>query len=318
MSLAPHVARLARSGGAVDDSAAGRRHRARSRRRGAPWLLSGPAIFFLVAFHLLPVAAGTLYAFTNWSGGPSAHFTGLANFRNIFTDPSLRGALLHTLELAGSFVVLANAIGLALATGLNRAVKSRNLLRALFFAPSALSPLAVGFVWQYILTTNGGLNQFLGDIGLASWQRPWLGDPAVALWAILLVMLWQLSGLSMVIYLAGLQGVPDELYEAAAMDGASHWQRFRRVTFPLLGPSITISSMLTLVTGLRVFDQIEALTGGGPVDATQTLATEVYQQTFVYGFFGQGAALAVVLTVIIAIFAFVQLAVLVRRERRMS
>lgn len=295
-----------------------RKTRRRSSRRGGgpkrvPWLLAAPGVALVIAY-FVAVGAGAWYSFTDWNGVGHARWIGFQNFRQIFSDPATRGALWHTLELAFAFVVLVNAIGLALALGLNKAVKSRNLLRSLFFAPVVLSPLAVAFVWQYIFDQQGALNWFLRTIGEPGWQRPWLGSPTWALWTILVVMVWQFSGLTMVLYLAGLQGVPDELLEAAAVDGATTGRRFWRVTLPLLAPAVTVAATLTLIIGLRVFDQVLALTAGGPVDASETLGTQVYKQTFVLGHYGYGAALALVLTSLVAVMAVAQTVILRRRE----
>jgi len=277
------------------------------RRRGGgglrkvPWLIAVPGILFLLAYHFVPIAAGGWYAFTDWNGLSKANFIGLDNFRELFRDPVTSGALKHTLYLAGVFFVLVNVFGLLLAVALNRTLKSRHVLRSLFFAPVVMSPLAVSYIWQYVFDYNGALNQLLGVFGLDSWKQPWLGDPDWALWTILVVLVWQYTGLTMVIYLAGLQGISEELVEASAVDGATTWMGFRRVILPLLAPAITVNATLTLIFGLRVFDQVIALTGGGPVDASETLATQVWKQTFVIGRFGYGAANAVILTALIAL-----------------
>lgn len=282
-----------------------------------PWVIAVPGILFLIAYHLAPVVAGAGYAFTDWNGFGDARFVGVENFRQVFREPATRGALWHTIELATAFFVIVNALGLALALGLNRALKSRNVLRSLFFAPVVISPIATAFIWQYIFDYQGALNNLLGAAGLESWQRPWLGDPTWALWTVLIVMVWQYSGLTMVIYLAGLQGIPDELIEASAVDGARLWMRFRRIVLPLLAPAITVCATLTLIIGLRAFEQVIALTGGGPVGASETLATQVWKQTFVNGRFGFGSALSLVLTGLIAVLALTQLAVLRAREERL-
>jgi raffinose/stachyose/melibiose transport system permease protein len=171
--------------------------------------------------------------------------------------------------------------------------------------PVVIAPIAVSFVWKFIFAYEGPLNQTLSAVGLKSLQRDWLASPHLALAAVLVVMVWQAIGFTMVIYLAGLATVPVELEEAAALDGAGHIRRFFAVTVPMIQPSIAIATTLSLIQGLRVFDQVLALTGGGPAGATQTLATEVYQQTFVFGSFGFGAALALMLTLIILIFTIV-------------
>lgn len=281
------------------------------------WLLAVPGLAALFAFHFVPIGFGAYYAFTNWNGLTNASWVGLRNFRDIVSDGSARGALFHTLELAGCFVVAVNTIGLALALGLNRAVKTRHLLRSLFFAPVAVSPLAISFLWGWIFDPQGAVNRILGDIGLSSLKRAWLGDPSTALWTILVVMVWQFSGLAMVLYLAGLQGISEDVYEATLVDGASPWFRFRKVVLPLLAPAMTVSATITLIIGMRVFDQILALTGGGPVTATETLATQIYKQTFSIGRFGYGAAFALILTALITVLALTQLTLLRRNERRL-
>jgi raffinose/stachyose/melibiose transport system permease protein len=282
----------------------------------APWLLALPGIAALFAFHFVPIVFGGYYAFTSWDGARAA-WLGLGNFREIAHDEATRGALWHTIELAFCFVVLVNAIGLALALGLNRAVKSRHLLRSLFFAPVAVSPLAIGFIWLWIFDYQGALNRVLGAVGLSSLKRAWLSNPSTAIWTILIVLIWQFSGLAMVLYLAGLQGISDELYEATLVDGASGWFRVRKVVLPLLAPAMTVCTTMTLIIGFRVFDQVMALTQGGPVGATETLTTQVYKQTFFLGRFGYGASLALILTALITGLVLTQLALLRRNEERL-
>ena len=284
---------------------------------GVPWLWVVPAVAVVLAFRYVATGAGTWYAFTDWDGLGDATWIGLDNFREILDDPASRGALENTIVLAFSFVVTANVIGLGVALALHRTLKSRGLLRAIFFVPVVMSSLAVSYVWQFIFSFTGPLNTFLGNIGLESFQRPWTGDPTWALWTIFVVLVWQFVGLSMVMYLAGLEGIPEELDEASAVDGASTFRRFRKITLPLLAPAITVSVTLSTIYGLGVFDQVLAVTGGGPVDASETLATQIYKQTFAFGRFGYGTALSLVLTVLITALAVAQLVILRRRERRL-
>ena len=210
----------------------------RRRRPGGsvPWIWVLPAVAVVLAFRYVATGAGTWYAFTDWDGLSDATWVGLDNFRQIFDDPASRGALKNTIDLAFTFVIASNVIGLALALALQRTVKTRGLLRALFFVPVVMSSLAVSYVWQFIFSFTGPLNQLLGALGLESWQRPWTGDPTWALWTIFVVLVWQFVGLSMVMYLAGLEGIPEELDEASAVDGASTFRRFRKITLPLLAP----------------------------------------------------------------------------------
>jgi raffinose/stachyose/melibiose transport system permease protein len=268
------------------------------------WVL--PSLLLVAVIHYLAVGLGGFFAFTNWSGLGSWKIIGIQNFITIFKTPELRGALIHTLVLAGGFVIAANVLGLSFALALNRRLKTRYFLRVVIFMPVVLSPLATAYIWQFIFQYNGPLNAILRAVGLASQQKVWLGDPSIALWLVLLVMVWQNLGLAMVIYLAGLAGVAAELEEAAEIDGASLWRRFVSIVLPQIRPSVVIASTYLLIQGLRVFDQVIALTAGGPFNATQTLSTEVYEQTFVYGKYGFGAALSLLLTVLVTTLALVQ------------
>jgi raffinose/stachyose/melibiose transport system permease protein len=304
--------------------AGARSRRLRIRRRAGrgggmklpPYWLALPGIAFLIAQHFVAPLFGAWYAFTDWDGLGPATYVGLDNFRDIFASDLQRSALWHTLLLAACFVIVVNIGGLALALALNRALKLRNYLRVLFFAPVVVSSLAVGYLWRYIFTQDGALNTILDAVGLDAWARTWLGDPKWAIWTVLVVMVWQFVGEAMIIYLAALQGIADELEEAAVMDGAPAWRIITSITLPLLAPAITIVSTLSIIRGLRVFDQVIALTGGGPVHATETLSTQVYKQTFVDGRFGYGAAIALIMTVLIATLAIVNAVFFRRREAR--
>jgi raffinose/stachyose/melibiose transport system permease protein len=268
------------------------------------WWWALPAVVAVLLIHYLATAGGAFYAFTDWTGVGGFDFVGLDNFRRIVENPALIGSLRNTLFLAFGFLVATNVIGLALALALNRTLRTRYVLRALFFMPVVLSPLAVSYIWKFIFDFNGPLNDVLVLAGMD--PRTWLADPQLALWAVLVVMTWQTTGMVMVIYLAGLATVPAEVEEAAALDGAGTWRRFVHVTVPSIRPAIAIASTLMLVQGLRVFDQIMALTGGGPAGATETLATQVYKQTFSLSNFGFGAALALLLTLIMLVFSVLQ------------
>lgn len=276
------------------------------------WVL--PALIPVALLRYLAVGIGAYYAFTSWNGvSVDAEFVGLANFRQIFSDDVARKALWNTLILSSSAVVLSNIIGMLLALGLNRLLRTRHLLRSMFFAPFAITPLAVSYVWAYIFDYDGLLNRVLGWLGLSSWRHVWTADPDTAIWTILIVLVWQLSGLCMIIYLSGLQGIPDEIIEASELDGAGHFSRFRHVLLPMLNPAITIAVALPTIMTLRVFDQVIALTNGGPAEATETLATQIYRQSFANGNYGYGAAIALMLTVLISVVALMQIFILRRR-----
>ncbi|RCK68753.1 MULTISPECIES: carbohydrate ABC transporter permease [Desertihabitans] len=288
--------------------------RRRGRRAVVPYALIVPALLFYAVVVLYPTVAGGVYAFTDWNGRRAATFVGLDNFVQLGTDPAPRSALANTLLIAVSTTLLQTLLGLALALALHTSLVSRNVLRTLFFAPALLPPVIIGFLWQYVLTPSGPMNDALSAVGLGALTQNWLGDPSIALASVIGVIIWQNAGLTMVIYLAGLQGVPEELLEAAAIDGAGRWQRLRRVTLPLLVPATTIAMSLTLIGSLKLFDQVYVMTGGGPGYATETLSVVMYKEAFVSGRYGYSTAIALVLTMIVFAFAFVQLRGLRRFE----
>jgi len=285
-----------------------------------PWGFLAPALLLYVAIVIYPSVAGAVYAFTDWralSTDPS--FVGLANLRRLFNDMQASSALKNTLLIALFVPLLQNAFGLVLALGLNTGVKSRYVLRTVFFMPAVVSPLIVSYLWQYIYNPfpDQGLNGLLGAIGLGALRQDWLGNPDLSLGSIMATVVWQSMGVSMVIFLAGLQGISREYYEAAELDGATVFARFRHITLPLIAPAITVNLVLSLIAALKLFDQVFAMTNGGPGYATETLSTVLFKQTFLFGRFGYGAMIALVLTAIVTLFAFIQLRVLRSREVEM-
>lgn len=280
-----------------------------------PYWFVVPALALYTLVVLYPTVAGGAYAFTDWGGGRTTpDFIGLDNFVELFSTGSALSALRNTLIIAVCTTVIQTLVGLALALALHSALASRNLLRTLFFAPALLPPVIIGFLWQYVLTPDGPLNDVLRSVGLEGLTQNWLGDSSVALASVIAVIIWQNSGLTMVIYLAGLQGIPDELRESAEIDGATWWQRLRHVTVPLLIPATTITLSLTLIVSLKLFDQVFVMTGGGPGYATQTLSLIMYEEAFVSGRYGYSTAIALVLAMIVFAFAMLQLKTLRRFE----
>ncbi|MGW4909164.1 carbohydrate ABC transporter permease [Streptomyces sp. NPDC004270] len=291
----------------------------RRARTAPPWWFALPALLLFAFVVLVPSVRGVYYAFTDWDGlDPHFSFVGLTNFSDMFRDPDALQAIEHTLLIAVSITVIQNAVGLLLALGVNSAIKSRNLLRVFLFAPAVITPIVTAYLWRNLLGPNGAVNSLLGAVGLDGWRQDWLGSPRLALWAVVGVIVWQFAGYSMVIFLAGLQSVPKEIHEAAAIDGAGPVRRFWSVTRPLLAPAFTINLMLSIIGGIKLFDQVYALTGGGPGHATDTLSTLIYKDAFTLGEFGYSIALAVVLTVIVAVASTGQYLVLSRNERAAS
>jgi raffinose/stachyose/melibiose transport system permease protein len=286
------------------------------RRSTPPWWFALPAIALFAFIVLIPSVRGVYYAFTDWDGlDPSFSMVGLDNFAKLLRDPQAEQAIWHTLLIAVAITVIQNGLGLLLALGVNTIIKSRNVLRVFLFAPAVITPIVTAYLWRNLLGPDGAVNGLLQAVGLTSWQQDWLGDPELALWSIVGVIVWQFAGYSMVIFLAGLQSVPKEIYEAADIDGAGSVRRFWSVTRPLLAPAFTINLMLSIIGGIKLFDQVYALTGGGPGHATDTMSTLIYKDAFTLGEFGYSIALAVVLTIIVAVVSAGQYALLARNER---
>jgi len=280
---------------------------------GVNYLFILPALAVYVAVILTPIVMGTGYAFTDWDGlRQVVNYNGLDNFRRMFNDVQVRSAIATTLIIALSLVVVKVSLGLVLALVVNANLKMRNWLRLVFFMPVVLTPIIVSYLWKYIFSNNGTLNTLLKLAGLDPLH--WLGDPTLALVSVIVVTSWQSIGLSMVIFLAGLQAVPPELEEAATIDGATPLQRIWHVTLPMLAPAMTICVVIALIQGLRFFDQIYALTRGGPGYATETLSTMIYRISFQFGEFSYGAAVALAFSLIVAVIVLPVMQFLRRRE----
>jgi raffinose/stachyose/melibiose transport system permease protein len=266
-----------------------------------------PALILYTFVVIAPSFQGVKFAFTDWSGFTQGYnWAGLTQFRRVSADTDTRSALSHTFVIAIGVTIFQNLVGLLLALGLFSKVKSRNLLRTLFFAPAVVAPVATAYLWQYMYAPTGPINSLLETLGLQSLIRDWLGDPSIVLNSIIVVVIWQFAGYSMVIYLAGLEGVPKEMIEAAEIDGANYLQRFWFVVRPFLYPAITVTLMLSIVGGFKLFDQVFILTGGGPGVASQTISTLMYRNAFLFGEFAYSTALAVLLTIFVSIFSAIQ------------
>ena len=296
-----------------------RRRRAQVPGRHRAWRAPGwfllPALALYGFVVLLPSVQGTAFAFTDWDGiNPVKHFVGLEKFRQMLDDPVARQGLRQTFVIAVAVTVVQNAIGLALALGVHSLIKSRNVLRVLLFAPAVMTPVVTAALWKYMLAPEGALNVLIAAIGPDSWQRNWLGDPSLALCSVIGVVIWQFAGYSMVIFLAGLQGIPQEIHEAAAVDGATGWRRLRHVVLPLLAPAMTINLMLSIIGGLKLFDQVWVMTSGGPGTSTETLSTLIYKNAFQLDEYAYSVAMAIVLTVFVAVISSGQYRLLRHRE----
>ena len=277
-------------------------------------LLVAPGLALYVIFFLVPVVIGFWFAFTDWNMYlPGITFNGLENFRRMFTDRISALAIRNTLVFSVVTTVGKNALGLGLALALNQALRSRNALRAVFFAPSILSFIVIGLLFSSILHPDGLLNGFLGAIGLGGLARSWLATRGLVMYTISAVEIWQWSGFHMAIYLAGLQSIPKEFGEAALIDGASPARKLVSLTLPLIIATFNVNLVLSLIGGFKVFEMVFILTNGGPGTASEVVNTQIYR-AFGNGEWGYGTAMNLVLFAFITVVALTVLNLLRRRE----
>lgn len=260
-------------------------------------LFTGPALIVFLAFVILPVVLAAVYSLYNWNGlGPLDRFIGFGNYERALSDPLFLKAIGNNFTIVVLSILIQGPLAIAIALLLNRKLRGRTLIRALIFVPYVLAEVIAGLSWKLLLSQRGGVNAALQAIGLGDLAQPWLAEPDIALWVMFGILSWKYLGFAILLMLAGLQGVPEELHEAAAIDGANWWQIQWRITLPLLGPTIRIWVFLSIVGSLQLFDMVWVTTRGGPVGATSTMATYMIQ--YGQGQYGYGSAIAVILFVI--------------------
>jgi raffinose/stachyose/melibiose transport system permease protein len=296
----------------------------RRRRRGLGWsgrlevlLLVGPAVVFFVGFVILPVLMAAYYGFFRWSGfGPATEFVGLRNYVTIFSDPNFQSALLHNGFIVVMSLVLQGPIAIGLALLLNRKMRGQSVIRVLIFVPYVIAEVVVGTGFSLLLSTNGAANGMLENLGLGALTQDWLADPAIAIWTLMAILTWKYVGFAVILFLAGLQGIPEELYEAAAIDGASYWQIQRRIALPLLAPTLRIWAFLSVIGALQLFDLVYIIWGQyvSSVAGTNTMAIYMVVTGRNAGNFGYGNAVAVVIFVISLIVALFYQRIVLRRD----
>lgn len=283
-----------------------------NRRKTTFLLMVIPALILFFIFHTYPALQGIFYSFTDYRGYGTWEFVGLKNYLNVFQDGRALSAYGFTFQFAIVSTVLVNIISLLLAIGLNSNIKFRKTLRATYFLPYILSVLIVGYIFKFIFThLFPQIGQALG-IGFLSSNI--LGDPNLAWLGIVIVAVWQSTAFNTLLYLAGLSTIDQQIYEAADIDGAGTWSKFWRITFPLIGPFFTINMVVAMKNFLMAFDQIVALTGGGPGQATESISLLIYRGGFQGGEFAYQSANAVIYFIVIVVISILQLRVLERRE----
>jgi len=320
LTSAPAAAGTAAAGATPSPGPAPRRPRLAlplrlSRKHAELTLLLAPAVALFVLFVLLPICIAAYYGLFNWSGyGPLSDFTGVHNYRLVLSDPVFRGSLLHNVIIAVLSLLVQLPISIALALLLNRPLRGGTFLRLAVFAPYVLSEATTAVLWLLILQPGGFVDQVMRAVGLGGLIHPWLADPAIVLYTLFAVVTWKYIGFGIILLLAGLQGIPAELREAAAIDGASAWQTTRRITLPLLGPTIRIWAFLSIIGSLQLFDIVWIMTFGGPANASSTMVTYMIQNGFRSLEFGYGSAVAVILFVVSFVFALLYQRFALRRD----
>ena len=274
-----------------------------------------PALILFVIFNTIPLITGAMYSFTNYRGYGSYEFVGLRNYIDLFSDSRVGNSYLFTFKYAIAGTILVNLLSLLLALGLNSKIKCKSLLRGVYFLPNILGGLIIGyifsFIFTYILPAIGSAIHigFLENSILASEKYAWIG--------VLIVGVWQAVAMNTIIYISGLQTIPGDIYEAGMIDGAGKWQTFKSLTLPMLMPFVSTNLILSTKNMLMVFDQIMALTKGGPAQSTESISYLIYKNGMDGGQFGFQSANAVVFFVVIVTISIFQMAVTNKKEEQL-
>ena len=278
-------------------------------------LITIPILVLFFMFNTLPLIKGVIYSFTNFKGYGSFDWVGLRNYIDLFTDARVGKSYLFTFQFAIVTTLIVNVFSLIMALGLNSKIRAKSALRGIYFIPNILGGLVVGYIFSffftYILPTVGKA------LGIGWLSSSMLADTKSAWFAIVIVAAWQSIAMNTIIYISGLQTVPEEVYEAGAIDGATGWTKFKNLTFPLIMPFFTINMVLCMKNFLMVFDQIMALTKGGPAQSTESISYLIYKNGMDGGQFGFQSANAVLFFVVIVVISVVQLQFLNKKEEQL-
>lgn len=267
------------------------------------WLFLSPILIALGAVVIIPFSYGFIYSFTNWNGLTATEFLGLENYINLAKDAEFRASLWFTIKIAFVSIFLINLFGLSLALIVTSKIKTSNLLRTIFFMPNLIGGLILGFIWQFIFV------KAFADIGLLlriESLAGWLSTPETGFWGLQILNTWQWAGYIMIIYIAYLQNIPQELIEAAEIDGANSFQKLKNIIFPLLAPAFTVSMFLTLSHSFKIYDQNLSLTNGGPFNSTKMVAMDIYNTAFVQNQVSYGQSKAVIFFILVGTIAVIQ------------
>lgn len=281
-----------------------------------PILFLLPALSIYIVFAIYPTVSVIEYSLTDWNGiSPERNYIGLENYRKMFSDKIFWEAFRNTFVWSGVILVINVGLGLVIAAMLARVWKARLLIQTCIVLPVVISPMAVATIWRWMYQPKGVINQMLEGIGFEALTRPWLGDPQVVLYALAFAHSWSTIGLSVIIFLAGLQAVDEDLYEASKVDGATPMQQFRYVTMPALRPVTAVVFILTLTQSFKVFDIVWATTQGGPIRFSEILSTYMYKRGALENDYGYGSAIGVALLVIVSFATLIYLQIQNRKDQ---
>ena len=286
------------------------------KRRDVGWnclfVLTLVLVFCIIV--IIPFFIGIGYSFFKWDGLPINHkiFVGVSNYVKLFSDSRFMTSALHTILFTVIAVLLINVIGLTFAMIVTSKLRVRNVARTMLFMPYLIGGLILGYIWKFIL--GDGLKALGEAFGLENIFFNWLIDKKMALVALIIVATWQMAGYIMIIYITGIQGIPEDVIEAAAVDGAGFWQTFFRIKLPLIMPSFTICLFMTLSNCFKIFDTNLSLTGGGPNNATEMFAMNIYNEIFKLNNYGYGQAKAILFFIVVAAITMVQVSVTKKKE----
>jgi raffinose/stachyose/melibiose transport system permease protein len=296
-------------------AAGGTRKRSRLRTRLELTFLLAPALVLFAMFVLVPICVAAYYSLYSWNGfGPLTDFVGLKNYTDAFSGDVFQSAIGHNLIIVVLTIVVQLPLSIALALLLNRRLRGQTFLRMVVFAPYVLSEAVTAVIWLLMLQPGGFIDEVLRAVGLGGLVQQWLADPKLVLYTLFVVITWKYIGFGVILLLAGLQSIPSELREAAALDGASAWQVNRHVVLPLLGPTIRVWIFLAVIGSLQLFDLVWIMTLGGPANASTTMVTYLTDHGFKRYEFGFGSAVAVILFIICFTFALLYQRFALRRD----
>lgn len=278
-------------------------------------LITIPILVLFFMFNTLPLIKGVIYSFTNFKGYGSFDWVGLRNYIDLFTDARVGKSYLFTFQFAIVTTLIVNVFSLIMALGLNSKIRAKSALRGIYFIPNILGGLVVGYIFSFFFTYI--LPAVGKALGIGWLSSSMLADTKSAWFAIVIVAAWQSIAMNTIIYISGLQTVPEEVYEAGAIDGATGWTKFKNLTFPLIMPFFTINMVLCMKNFLMVFDQIMALTKGGPAQSTESISYLIYNNGMSGGQFGFQSANAVIFFIVIVVISVLQMTITGKKEEQL-